>query len=229
MTTAPDILARTAVVIPSYNAAKFLPDVIRDVSKQLPLDRIVIVDDGSSDGTAAVASDSGAVVVEHDSNKGKGGAIVTGAMKALEMGMEYFITLDADGQHNPREIPGFIGCTARTGAVMVIGNRMSDIKAMPAIRILANRTTSFFVSLRARQKIPDSQNGYRMHRADLFEKFKLETTRYDAESEILIKASRFGKIESIPVETIYGEEVSAVNPFIDTLRFFRMVFRSLFW
>lgn len=224
-----EILRTTAVVIPAYNAGRFLRDVVAGVSRQVPLEHIIVVDDGSADDTAVVARDTGAVLVQHEVNQGKGGAIVTGARKTLDLGMTHFITIDADGQHNPEEIPGFVECTARTGAVMVVGNRMRDTRDMPFIRIFANRTTSFFVSLRAGQRIPDSQNGYRMHLASLFEKFSVESKRYDAESEILIKAARFGRIESVPVQTIYGDEVSSVNPFVDTLRFFRMVLRSMFW
>ena len=101
---------------------------------------------------------------------------------------------------------------------------------MPAIRVFANRATSWFVTLRTGIEIPDSQNGYRMIKTWVFEKINFVTTRYDAESEILIKtAGMGGKIDSIPVKTIYGTESSSVNPFIDTLRFFRMVIRSLFW
>lgn len=224
-----EIRTSTAVVIPSFNAARHLPSVLEAVAKQISLTRTIVVDDGSSDDTAGVAARTGAVVVAHEVNRGKGAAIVTGARKAIEMGMVYMITLDADGQHNPAEIPMFLECVARTGAVVVIGNRMEERCDMPFIRVFANKTTSAFVSLRTRQRVPDSQNGYRLHLCSIFEQIELETSRYDAESEILIKAARFGRIESVPVETIYGDEVSSVHPFIDTLRFFRMVFRSIFW
>jgi glycosyltransferase involved in cell wall biosynthesis len=229
LTGSADIILQTAVVIPSFNASRHLASVIGAVKRQIPPQRIIVVDDGSSDDTAAAARQAGAVVVAHEQNRGKGAAIVTGARRAIEMGMTYVITLDADGQHNPAEIPKFIDCMSRTGAVVIVGNRMGSRRDMPFIRVFANKATSAFVSLRARQRIPDSQNGYRMHLARIFENIELETSRYDAESEILIKAARFGRIESVPVETIYGDEVSSVNPFIDTLRFFRMVFRSIFW
>jgi glycosyltransferase involved in cell wall biosynthesis len=229
MATAHEVMEHAAVVIPAYNAGRHLASVIPNVAQQVPGERIIVVDDGSTDETARLARDSGVILVSHAVNRGKGGAIGTGAKKALDMGMEYFFTLDADGQHDPAEMPRFARCAADTGAVIVIGNRMEDRRDMPFLRVFANTATSAFVSLRSGQKIPDSQNGYRLHRAEIFQKFTLETTRYDAESEILIKAARFGRIMSVPVKTIYGDEVSSVNPFIDTARFFRMVFRSLFW
>jgi glycosyltransferase involved in cell wall biosynthesis len=144
--------------------------------------------------------------------------------------MEYIVTLDADGQHDPTEIPRFAEHVGKSGADIVVGNRMDNRKDMPFIRIFANKATSSFVSLRAGVRIPDSQNGFRMLKTSIFKKIELVTRRYDTESEILIKtAGMGGRIDSIPVETIYGTETSAVHPFVDTLRFFRMVIRSLFW
>jgi glycosyltransferase involved in cell wall biosynthesis len=229
-THADEILASTAVVVPAYFAEAHLAGVLKDVQKVVPSDRIIVVDDGSTDTTGAIAAGAGVVVERHPVNRGKGAAIVTGGKRALEMGLQYVVTLDADGQHNPQEIPKFAHCAAETGAAIVVGNRMDDRGDMPFIRVFANKVTSAFVSLRAGQRVPDSQNGYRLVEAALFGTITFETTRYDTESEILIKASRLGKrIASVSVETIYGEEISKVNPFVDTLRFFRLVFRSLFW
>lgn len=226
----PAALVNTAAIIPALNAEAHLAEVIANVGRHLALDRIIVIDDGSSDGTATVAKKAGATLVTHEVNRGKGAALKSGFDKSIEVGAEWIVTLDADGQHDPDEIPLFIARQNETGADIIVGTRMADIKDMPAIRIFANRTTSAFVSMRAGQKIPDSQNGYRLIAADAVKDIQLETTRYDTESEILIKAARAGaRIESVPVKTIYGEEVSKVNPFVDTLRFFRMVFKSLFW
>lgn len=228
--SATDILAKTAVVVPAYNAGAHLADVLVNIQKVLPKEQIIVVDDGSVDTTKDVAHKAAVIVVEHGDNRGKGAALRSGVEKAIELGMDYAITLDADGQHDPAEIPKFIEHAGRSGADIIVGNRMDDRKDMPFIRVFANRATSAFVTLRTGQRVPDSQNGYRMLRTSLFKKFKLVTTRYDTESEILIKAAGVGgTIESIPVQTIYGNESSSVNPFVDTLRFFRIVFRSLFW
>ena len=223
-------MGKTAVVIPAYNAASHLAGVIEATALVVPKEQIIVVDDGSSDNTRDIATRAGVVVVAHDGNQGKGVALSTGIRKATELGKEFAITLDADAQHNPSEIPKFLECQRRTDADIIVGDRMSDTKNMPFMRVLANKVTSAVVSHKAGARIPDSQNGYRMIRTATFAKVTLETRRYDTESEILIKAGRIGaKIESVPVETIYGEEQSSVNALVDTYRFFRMVMKSFFW
>ncbi|MFQ5510324.1 MAG: glycosyltransferase family 2 protein [Candidatus Krumholzibacteriia bacterium] len=221
-------LGATAVVIPAWNAARHLAGVLERVAVfKLP---VIVVDDGSDDGSGALARAHGVHVVVHPRNLGKGAALASGIDKARSLDMQFVITLDADGQHNPDEIPRFIERQAATGADVIVGNRMGERGDMPPLRVFANRVTSAFVSLRAHARVPDSQNGYRMLRTSLFDRLRLETTRYDTESEILIKAGRAGaKIDSVPVETIYGTEKSGVNPLVDTLRFLRLVLKSLFW
>jgi len=220
----------TAVVIPAFNADRFVADVIERTSEIIPKERIVVIDDGSVDATASVARAAGALLLVHEENQGKGVALHTGILKAAEMGMEFAVTLDADGQHNPAEITAFIERQAQTNADILVGNRMADRKDMPADRVFANAATSWILSLRTGTRIPDSQNGYRMIRTSLYKTLKLKAKRYDAESEVLIRAAKAGaKIDSVPVETIYGTEVSSVNKVIDTFRFLRLAIKSIFW
>ncbi len=224
------IIDQTAVVIPAFNAERFIADVVQRVSEIVPKERVIVVDDGSMDETANAARSAGAAVLDHEENQGKGMALHTGILEAARLGMEFAITLDADGQHNPTEINAFVEKQAQTGADIIVGDRMSDRKDMPGIRIFANTATSWFLTLRTGTPIPDSQNGYRMIRTSLYKSLKLKAKRYDAESEVLIRAAKAGaKIESVPTETIYGTEVSSVNPVIDTLRFLRMAVKSIFW
>jgi glycosyltransferase involved in cell wall biosynthesis len=224
------IVERTAVVIPAFNAARELGGVIADVARHVPRERIIVVDDGSSDDTADSARAAGAVVIEHEHNRGKGAALRTGILAALDRGHDFAITLDADGQHSPDEIPRFVRRRLETGADLIVGDRMGATEDMPFLRLATNRLTSWVVSRLARSRIPDSQNGYRMIDTRVFADIPLVTTRYDTESEILIRAGRRGAaIDSVPVRTIYGEEESSINPVVDTLRFFRMVLRALFW
>ena len=226
----PYMLDQTAIVIPAYNAASHLREVIQQCCAILPRDRIIVVDDGSSDETFAIAHAEDVTTIKHQENWGKGKALSTGIQKAHEMGAAYAFTIDADGQHDPAEIPSFLDHLQKTDADIIIGNRMSDVRDMPWLRVRTNRFTSWIVSLKAGQRIPDSQSGYRMIKTSLFLKIRLETSRYEAESEILIKASKLGAcIEAVPIETIYGEEISAINPFMDTIRFFRLVIKSFFW
>lgn len=224
------IRTRTAIVIPAFNAAAHLAAVLEAASRFIPLSRIIVVDDGSGDGTGEVARRAGAIVLAHEVNKGKGVALETGILCAADRGWEYAITMDADGQHDPGEISLFLEKAAQTGADMVVGNRMASRKDMPGDRVFANKATSWFVSARSGVHIPDSQNGYRLLRTDLYRKLRIRAKRYAAESEILIRAGRAGaRIESVPVETIYGSEKSSVDPVVDTLRFLRMAIKSLFW
>jgi len=225
-----EALAKTAVIIPAYNAAAHLAGVIDDTARVIPVERIIVIDDGSADKTYEVAQGKGVVLEQHNPNQGKGAALKTGFAKAIDMGMDYVITLDADGQHDPAEIPTFVQHTVKTGVDVIVGNRMDDRGEMPFIRVFANSATSAFVSLRSGTRIPDSQNGYRLFKTKILKGITLETTRYDTESEVLIKAARKGaRVDSVPVKTIYGDEVSTVHPFVDTMRFFRMVGRSMFW
>lgn len=220
----------TAVIIPAYNAASHLETVVDAVARVVPRERIIIVDDGSGDETASVASGLGAILIRHEQNRGKGAALATAFARALELGFPFVVTLDADGQHNPLEIPSFLLAQRESGADIVVGNRMADTGKMPWLRRTTNRLTSWVLSLRTGQRIPDSQNGYRLHRTEIFRRMRLVTTRYDTESEILIKAARNGaKIGSVPVETIYEGAKSSINPLVDSFRFLRMVIRSFFW
>lgn len=228
--TVESLRARTALVIPAFNAAAHLAAVIQAASEHIPVSRAVVVDDGSTDGTGDVARRTGAVVLAHATNKGKGVALETGILCAAERGWEYAITMDADGQHDPREIPLFLEKAAQTGADIVVGNRMAARRNMPGDRVFANKATSWFVSARSGVHIPDSQNGYRLLKTDLYRTLRIKARRYAAESEILIRAGRAGaKIEWVPVETIYGSEQSSVDPVVDTVRFLRMAIKSLFW
>lgn len=230
MATEQEIMENTAALVPAYNAAPHVVGVLDALRRVIPPLRIIVVDDGSTDDTFRAASAAGVNVIQHPVNMGKGAALSTGFRRAVKMGMEYVVTLDADGQHNPAEIPAFARRIAETGADIVVGNRFGNLGEMPWIRRATNRLTSQVVSVLARQKIPDSQNGYRMVAARVLTAIEVEATRYEAESELLVKAGKKGfRIESVPIETIYGQEVSGIHPIVDTARFFRLVSKALFW
>jgi glycosyltransferase involved in cell wall biosynthesis len=230
MTDTPTPIADLAAVIPAYNAERHLAGVIDRVARHVARERIIVVDDGSADHTREVAAAAGATVVAHAGNRGKGAAIRTGIARARETGAAFAILLDADGQHNPDEIPAFVARQRETGADMVVGNRLAASANMPWLRKATNHVTSAVVSLLAMRRVPDSQNGYRLVRLEHFRKFPLTTSRYEVESEMIIRAGRAGgRIASVPVQTIYGDERSFINPFVDTGRFLRMVAKSFFW
>jgi glycosyltransferase involved in cell wall biosynthesis len=225
---------KVAVVIPCYNVAAELPGVLRELAS-LPEARRgdwvpVVVDDGSADDTAAAAEAGGVVLLRHEVNRGKGAALSTGFAYAAKEGFDGVITIDGDGQHSVDEIAGLVGAAERGEGDVVVGNRMGAVGRMPWLRRMTNRTTSAFVSRLAGQKVPDSQSGFRFISTDVIRRVTLTCQRYDAESELLIKAARRGfRIGEVPIRSIYQEEESHIHPFWDTLRFIRLIWRGLTW
>jgi glycosyltransferase involved in cell wall biosynthesis len=185
------------------------------------------VDDGSSDRTAEAAERSGAIGIRHLENLGKGGALKTGFARVLADGFDAVITLDADGQHDPSEIPRFLRAS-EGGAHVVVGCRMDDVSTMPWIRKWTNQATSAVLSRLAHVRIRDSQSGYRLIRAEVLQDLELVSNRYDLESEILVRAARRGfRIAEVPIRTIYAGGPSSIRPGVDALRFVRLVLRLL--
>ncbi len=225
------LLEKYCAVIPAYNEAVHLAEVLRRLKTQLIPENIVVVDDGSTDGTIAVAKNGGVTVVEHGLNLGKGRALRDGFEYAKGIrGLNAVLTLDADGQHDPSEIVRFIERFEKTGEDIIIGDRMSDTRKMPFIRKMTNKATSWVISMRAGCRIRDSQSGYRLISTSILRRIELVTEHFETESEILIKAARKGaRIGSVPVSTIYAMEESRINPWRDTMRFIKLVIKSCFW
>jgi glycosyltransferase involved in cell wall biosynthesis len=162
-------------------------------------------------------------------NRGKGAALKTGFQEALIRGFDAIVMLDADGQHDPTLIPRLVQKAEESDADIVIGSRMGNVGQMPWLRQATNRTTSRLVSFLARQRIEDSQSGFRLIRTRRLPELHLTTDRYDTESEMLIQAGRKGLvIRSTPIPSVYGSEESRIRPMADTGRFIRLFFRFLF-
>jgi glycosyltransferase involved in cell wall biosynthesis len=218
---------KPCALIPAYNEESTITEVVAGAGRYLQ--RVIVVDDGSSDATAERAREAGAEVVRHEENLGKGAALKSGLARAFDEGFDPVIILDADGQHDWREIPRFLDAARDGQADMVVGDRMRDTEDMPLVRYLTNKVTSFFVSKLAGQRVPDSQCGFRLVNERAFRSMGFGTSRYDTESEMLIEAGRAGcTIASVPVSTIYGREKSRINPLVDTIRFIRLILRHIF-
>ena len=187
----------------------------------------MVVDDGSTDATADRARAAGVDVVVHPQNRGKGESIKTGLRHWFDRGSEYVVLLDADGQHLPEEISRFVGAiTSESGAKVFIGSRMNDTRTMPLLRRMVNRYMSNKISRVCGQQIPDTQCGFRMLHRDIIPEVLSGSSRFEYETEMLIIASRKRyRIASVPISTIYSDEVSSINPVRDTLRFFKLMRR----
>ena len=233
--TETDVRAQTAAVIPAYQDEKHIGDIVSRTRQQL--DHVLVIDDGSTDQTAQRAREAGAEVIVHDHNRGKGEAIKTGLAHwfsaanssggGLDRQIAWAILLDSDGQHLPEEIDRFIAAAALVREPsFFIGNRMNDTARMPLIRRIVNRYMSSEISRVCKQKIPDTQCGFRMLDRQLAPELHASGQRFDYETEVLIIASRKGyRIESVPITTVYTDQVSKIHPIRDTIGFFKLMRR----
>ena len=217
---------RSCVVIPTYNAAKTLGPLIRQI-KPMGLD-VIVVNDGSTDDTAQIATASGALVISHLDNQGKGVALRAGFTFALQAGYDAVVTMDSDGQHDPAEIPRLLAAASSPQAAVVVGHRSVNHGSMPRIRRWTNQLMSWVVSRVTRQRIPDSQCGFRVIRREVLAAVRLSSRRFDIETELLLAASRGGwTVTSVPIRTIYQHHTSYIRPVGDGLRFCWLVLRYL--
>jgi len=214
-----------AAVIPAYRAA---PTVGRVVRATLPLvEDVVVVDDGSDDTTAEVAAEAGARVLRHSKNLGKGRALRTGFDDLFGRGHERVITLDADGQHLPGEIPNL--ARAAAGAHLVVGSRDHLFAEMSVVRRLSNRWSTTLIAAVAGLSLSDVQSGFRVYARELIETVGFPEPRFEAESAVIVRAARLGFVvcES-PVRLGFadGRTTSHYRPVIDSLRIAAAVTRA---
>ena len=194
---------RVAVLVPAYQAAPWLGDVLARLSALETRPEVLVVDDGSRDATAQVAREAGVRVLSFAGNRGKGAALRAGFEALREF--DAVITLDADGQHPPECIPAFVRA-AEDGADVVLGARERSA-SMPAPRRFANALSSAWASGIAGQRIRDSQCGYRLFRREVLERTPLGAGRYEVESEMVVRAARLGfRFAEVLIPTVYEGE-----------------------
>ena len=206
-------------VMPAFRCEGTVGRVVEALREYL--ERVVVIDDGSEDRTAAEAREAGAEVESLPRNRGKGFALRRGIARALESSPrpEAILLLDADGQHDPHDAPRFLEAWDRDRPDLVIGARLADREEIPPARYWTNTIGSRVLSWMTGRELEDSQSGYRLLAADLLERLPLESDGYAIESEMLIKAAHRGaEIAHVRIRTIYEEEVSHYRPLTDTLR-----------
>lgn len=207
-------------LIPAYNEEERIGKVVK---KTLKYCDVIVIDDGSMDDTGKRAEEKGAFVIKHEKNRGKGDALITGFNYALKNNYDIIITLDADGQHDPSEIPNFLKKIDKYD--IIIGAR--NFKEMPFPRRISNTITTSLLSLRTHQKIGDSQSGYRLIKTDVLRGLDFETKRFILESELLVRAKC--RIGNVRIKTIYAGEKSHINNLKDTIKFIKFLIQSLSW
>jgi len=217
-----------AVIIPALNEEKTIGNLVSHLKKIF--EKVIVVNDGSTDKTEEIARENGAIVLSHQKSKGKGEALKTGFQFILKENISAVITMDGDGQHLVEDVFKFVEAYRKKPKVGIfVGKRKILTTEMPFIRRLTNVSMSVIISFLSFQWIPDTQCGYRLIKKEVLEKVKLLTSHFETESELLIKSSWKGfKIYSIPIATVYRGERSKIKPVIDTMRFFVMLLISIF-
>lgn len=230
----------TALVIPAYNEAGTLADLVRSVLALEPrqIDAVIVVDDGSTDRCCdQLPQDPRVIVIRHPRNEGKARALIDGLQRALDLGAGRVITMDADGQHRPQDLPRMLRASAVWPDAIVIGARLADRSGIPSARYRANRFANFWIAWASGFPVVDSQSGFRLYPAQLLRALLPALARkYPAragsrrqgfvfESDILIASGRVGvDTVAVSVPALYGtSRASHFRPVADITQIVIMV------
>lgn len=197
--------------IPAYDEEKYIGTIVLKTRQYV--DEVIVVDDGSTDSTSSVASLAGATVIRHDKNKGKGAAIQSILAEARKKNPDILILLDADFQHDPNEIPILIRPIISDGFDLAIGSREQQRGKIPRYRRIGQRVLSYFSRILSKEKVIDSECGYRALSARAIAELKLRQKGFAIETEMIAAATEKGlKITEVPISAIYTKDSSTLNP-----------------
>lgn len=218
------------ILIPAFNAESTLPELLKSISEldERP-QKIIIIDDGSSDATSEIAAQYDVEVLLNDKNRGKGFSLQRGFRYFLDQDEDHFLLcMDADLQHPASSIPEFIRFAKDNQPMIVIGNRSKKISEMPFLRVLSNRITSAILTLLTHQQIKDSQCGFRLIHREVLQAIELSEHGFQLESEFIIESARRNfPLSFIDIPTIYNHENSNISHIDDTFRFIRLILKEL--
>lgn len=212
---------KACVLLPTYNNAQKLAEVVEDVLQYTQ--RIIVVNDGSTDSTAAILSSYPQLkVVSYSPNKGKGMALRTGFKQAADLGYEYAITLDSDGQHFAKDLPAFLSQIEETPGSLIIGARNLGVENVPTKSSFGNRFSNFWYWVNTGNKLPDTQSGYRLYPVQKLAAKHYFTRKYEFEIEVIVRASWSGiPVIFIPISVYYPpaeERITHFRPLKDFTR-----------
>jgi len=216
-------LHKVLALIPAHNEAEHIVGVVAACQAYLP---VLVVDDGSTDDTASLAEQAGATLLRQSPNQGKGAALKAGFRWAIEQGIDLVLTLDADGQHDPAEIPKFLEAFAAHPVDLIIGRR--KFSAMPPVRRLANSLGRWSFSWALGQPIPDNQSGYRLISRRLMRaSLEADEGGFEFEVQMIVLCVRLGyTLDWVDIRTIYAGERSHIQPVQHTLNYLRMIWKT---
>ncbi|OLD04682.1 MAG: hypothetical protein AUJ07_03375 [Crenarchaeota archaeon 13_1_40CM_3_53_5] len=217
LTVGNPLLPTVVVCIPAYNEETRIGSVVQEARKFAR--HVIVCDDGSGDRTAGEATDSGAFVLRHDRNEGKGAALRSLLGLARKLSPDVIITLDADGQHDPSDIPTLVTPILDGSADVVIGSRFGFGNKIPIYRKVGNSILTTLTNMTAKTKVQDTQSGFRAYSSKVISSITINRNGMGVDSEILIKVAKGGfKIEEKNVSVKYEGETSTFNPVSHTLR-----------
>jgi len=194
---------KTVAIIPAHNEERYIGSVVLQVRKHV--DVVIVVDDGSTDATAEIAEAAGAIVIRHSQNLGKGAALNTGFREARKLLPQAVVVLDADGQHQAREIPSLMRPVLQGEADMVVGSRFLGVRsAIPRLRVFGMRTLTIASNLGSGVKVSDSQTGFRAFSEEAFSRIDFQSHGFSVESEMQFLAKELGlRIVEVPISVSY--------------------------
>lgn len=221
---------RCAIVLPALNEELTLRDVVEDALRLgAP---VIVVDDGSTDGTRAVAASLPVTLIVHEQRRGKGEALRSGFAEALRQGADAIVTMDGDGQHAAEDVPRLVAAHARDVRALILCSRSIDRGTQPRLRRFANHFADFWISWACGQRVLDSQCGQRLYPRALIEALPANSAGgFAFESEVLIEAARLNvPIASVAIRARYhaGRRASHFRPLLDAWRITSMVARRIF-